>query len=284
MSRCQLPFMAVPKWFPLMIGSFLHIVVLAVEIRRFSVPRYVENGTEDSVILDCEYVYNENDIRLVVKWFFNENLEPVYQWIPELKIRHTSGILQDRLDLNFSVNTVDAYSRYRALKVLDPTTELSGKYTCLVTSLAGQDSREQNMTVYVPAKHMELTYSRTVKSINVSCQASGMFPKPKLLLYKMPPYLSSPAVVQDVRTAVSMDNVTYDVQLHRSFGYTELSIDDATTFECVVEIPGTNYNKRKSIVYYTNLSNKSYRNEAWYIRHISLMTLLTAGALSNKIL
>ncbi|XP_023224014.1 uncharacterized protein LOC111625184 [Centruroides sculpturatus] len=148
MSRCQLPFMAVPKWFPLMIGSFLHIVVLAVEIRRFSVPRYVENGTEDSVILDCEYVYNENDIRLVVKWFFNENLEPVYQWIPELKIRHTSGILQDRLDLNFSVNTVDAYSRYRALKVLDPTTELSGKYTCLVTSLAGQDSREQNMTVY----------------------------------------------------------------------------------------------------------------------------------------
>ncbi|GBN18706.1 hypothetical protein AVEN_150846-1 [Araneus ventricosus] len=119
-----------------------------VEIRRLSVPRWVENGTEKSVTLDCEYVYNENDIRLVVKWFFEENLEPVYQWIPELGVRHTSGILHGRLDLNYTVNTVDAYSRYRALKISEPSTELSGKYTCLVTSLAGQDSRAQLMTVF----------------------------------------------------------------------------------------------------------------------------------------
>ncbi|GBN18708.1 hypothetical protein AVEN_150847-1 [Araneus ventricosus] len=123
-------------------------VCFGVEIRRLSVPRWVENGTEKSVTLDCEYVYNENDIRLVVKWFFEENLEPVYQWIPELGVRHTSGILHGRLDLNYTVNTVDAYSRYRALKISEPSTELSGKYTCLVTSLAGQDSRAQLMTVF----------------------------------------------------------------------------------------------------------------------------------------
>ncbi|GBM56044.1 hypothetical protein AVEN_34741-1 [Araneus ventricosus] len=120
----------------------------SVEIRRLSVPRWIQNGTEDSVVLDCEYVYNENDLRLVVKWFFEDNLEPVYQWIPELNNRHTSGILKNRLDLDFAVNTADTYSRFRALKIQKPSTELSGKYTCLVTSLAGQDSREQVMTVF----------------------------------------------------------------------------------------------------------------------------------------
>ncbi|GFU20424.1 uncharacterized protein TNCV_2521901 [Trichonephila clavipes] len=120
----------------------------AVEIRRLSVPRWIQNGTEDFVVLDCEYVYNENDIRLVVKWFFEDYLEPVYQWIPELNNRYTSGVLRNRLDLDFAVNTKDAYSRFRALRIQKPSTELSGKYTCLVTSLAGQDSREQVMTVF----------------------------------------------------------------------------------------------------------------------------------------
>lgn len=111
-------------------------------------PRWIRNGTEESVVLDCEYTYNENDIRLVVKWFFENNLEPVYQWIPELNRRHTSGVLKDRLDMDFVVSTADAYSRFRALRIPKPSTELSGKYTCLVTSLAGQDSREQIMTVF----------------------------------------------------------------------------------------------------------------------------------------
>ena len=120
----------------------------AVEIKRLSVPRWIRNGTEESVVLDCEYIYTENDIRLVVKWFFEDNLEPVYQWIPELNRRHTSGILKDRLDMDFAVSAADAYSRFRALRIPKPSTELSGKYTCLVTSLAGQDSREQVMTVF----------------------------------------------------------------------------------------------------------------------------------------
>lgn len=108
----------------------------------------MRNGTDESVILDCEYVYTQNDIRLVVKWFFEDDSEPVYQWIPELGVRHVAGILRGKLDLKYSVNTVDAYSKYRALRIERPSTELSGKYTCLVTSLAGQDSRSQLMTVF----------------------------------------------------------------------------------------------------------------------------------------
>lgn len=100
------------------------------------------------MVLDCEYVYNENDLKLVVKWFFNDGLEPVYQWIPEMKSREAFGVLQGRLDPSFSVNSRDDYSQYRAIRILKPTMELSGRYTCVVASLAGQDARHQDMTVF----------------------------------------------------------------------------------------------------------------------------------------
>ncbi|GFY45921.1 ig-like domain-containing protein [Trichonephila inaurata madagascariensis] len=236
---------------------FFISVCFGVEIRRLSVPRWVENGTEKSVTLDCDYIYNENDIRLVVKWFFEENLEPVYQWIPELGTRHTSGILRDRLDLNYTVNTVDAYSRYRALKISQPSTELSGKYTCLVTSLAGQDSKAQLMTVFVPAQTMDVKYHTTSTNLNVSCEATGLFPRPKLKLYRILPKEKTPAIVKDVSTSIWNSRDTYNTSLYRSFEYDELSLPGTSGFECVVEIPGTNYQRKKRVAYFAGTSQVS---------------------------
>ncbi|XP_035208727.1 uncharacterized protein LOC118183330 [Stegodyphus dumicola] len=229
-------------------------VCCGVEIKRLSVPRWIENGTESSITLDCEYIYNENDIRLVVKWFFEENLEPVYQWIPELGVRHTSGILNGRLDLDYAVNTVDAYSRYRALKISQPSTELSGKYTCLVTSLAGQDSRAQLMTVFVPAQTVDVKYHSTSSHLNVSCEAKGLFPRPKLQLYRILSMDRSPAVVKDVQTSTTNSKDLYNAYLHRNFEHKELSSPGTAGFECVVEIPGTNYQMKKRVTYYAGMS------------------------------
>nr|XP_042911200.1 uncharacterized protein LOC107440475 [Parasteatoda tepidariorum] len=145
----------------LLFSEIVDIETGAAEIRRLSVPRWVENGTEHPVVLDCDYIYNENDLRLVVKWFFQDNSEPVYQWIPALNLKHTSGFLRNHLDLNFAVNTIDPYCKYRALRIVEPSIELSGKYTCVVTSLAGQDSKEQIMTVFGPRISEEM---RTVTS------------------------------------------------------------------------------------------------------------------------
>ncbi|KAG8201663.1 hypothetical protein JTE90_012729 [Oedothorax gibbosus] len=232
------------------------IVCLAVEIKRLSVPRWIENGTEASVTLDCEYVYNQNDIRLVVKWFFDDNLEPVYQWIPELGMRHTSGILHGRLDLNYSVNTVDAYSKYRALKISRPSTELSGKYTCLVTSLAGQDSRAQLMTVFVPARTLDMKFHTSHNLLNVSCEATGLFPRPKLDLYRLVPSQRTPSIVQDVQTSTSKDDEhAYNMTLQKSFDLPVLP--ETSGFECVVQIPGTNYQRRKRVAYYAGTSQVS---------------------------
>ncbi|XP_035215789.1 uncharacterized protein LOC118189316 isoform X2 [Stegodyphus dumicola] len=224
----------------------------AVEIRRLSVPRWVQNGTEDFVILDCEYSYTENDFRLVVKWFFEDNLEPVYQWIPELDRRHTSGVLHNRLDLDFAVNTVDAYSKFRALRIPKPSTELSGKYTCVVASLANQDSREQVMTVFVPANEFELGYFETsYNTVNVSCEALGVFPSPDLRLYLRPTNGSPPQLVTNVKTeSINRSSGAFDAFLHRTFKISELTVKGATVFECVLELPGTNYVKSKRIAYF----------------------------------
>nr|XP_015930092.1 uncharacterized protein LOC107456674 [Parasteatoda tepidariorum] len=208
--------------------------------------------------MDCDYSYNENDLRLVVKWFFEDSLEPIYQWIPELKLKHTSEFFKNRLDLNYSVNTMDDYSRFRALKIYRPSTELTGKYTCLVTSLAGQDSREQVMTIYVPAHEFELKYSESLSdTVNVSCEVFGVFPFPLLKLYISSSSGSAPKIVPDVEYLTLKEPQeqpgSYNVLLQRTFKATEISSKSATVFECKLELPGTNYAQSKRIAYYPGI-------------------------------
>lgn len=122
---------------------------ISVRIDRLSVPSSVENGTADSVILDCIYSYSHEDQQLVVKWFFNQDPKPIYQWIPDLKKRSYSSKSGFDGHINRSyVATHDPLTRYRALNILRPTTEMSGTYSCSVTSLQGQDTRAADMIVY----------------------------------------------------------------------------------------------------------------------------------------
>ena len=119
-----------------------------IEIRHLSVPESIENGTKRFVILDCDYSYQKQDAQLVVKWFFNDDPFPIYQWIPEHNRRSTSPRFKDRIDINYSIPNGQPLTKYRAVKLLKPTTELSGKYTCEVSSLFSQDSKEKMMLVY----------------------------------------------------------------------------------------------------------------------------------------
>ncbi|XP_037516278.1 uncharacterized protein LOC119393374 isoform X1 [Rhipicephalus sanguineus] len=261
--------------------------VRCVAIWKFSVPRWVQNGTEDPVLLDCEYVYNEHDGRLVVKWFFNDLTEPVYQWIPELNSRQTSGILTGRLDDSYTVGG-PRDSQYRALRIIRPTTEMSGLYTCVVSSMAGFDSRKQSMMVYVPAKNFTLSYVTTPAPaappaaasslgtaahalvgvpadttspgpgtspgsfsgsgtmVEVHCGALGLHPRPTLRLFSITPDMRR-TEVQRGRPRTRKTNGTYDIELSRSFSAEQLP--QSVTFECVLEIPGTDYEVRRRTVY-----------------------------------
>ena len=47
------------------------------------VPQVIQNGTLNSVILDCPYTLEEKEKdSLVLKWYLNSHTVPIYQWIP----------------------------------------------------------------------------------------------------------------------------------------------------------------------------------------------------------
>ncbi|KAL1414632.1 hypothetical protein MTO96_007274 [Rhipicephalus appendiculatus] len=191
----------------------------AVTIRRLIVPRWVRNGTETPAVLDCEYVYNENDLKLVVKWFFNDGPEPVYQWIPEMRVREAFGVLQGRLDDTFS------------------------------------DARHQDMTVFVPARSFSFNYSSPASAIDeqarsrsaestvrLLCVARGTYPRPDLKLFLIRRGARRPAGDVGIRTytTATIEDGLFDVALHADMNEGQLSTL-ADLFECVLEIPYSNY-------------------------------------------
>lgn len=78
--------------------------------------------------------------------FHNGDPHPVYQWIPALGKRHFSPKIAPYLDVKYAVE--ERLTRYRAIKLIKPTTQLSGQYTCSVSSLNGHDSASTNLIVY----------------------------------------------------------------------------------------------------------------------------------------
>ncbi|XP_022256422.1 uncharacterized protein LOC111089044 [Limulus polyphemus] len=216
--------------------------IAAVKIKRLSVPRWVKNGTDVPITLDCEYSYTHNDLRLVVKWYYNHQVKPVYQWIPVLGNRYVSGFLQGRLDDTFVADPVDSLSRYRALRIINPTTDMTGTYTCVVSSLVNQDSREQEMVVYAPANTILVNHSLTSpKELEVSCSAKGLFPRPQIGLFLSEPGNTVPRFVSGVLIDTISHEEVFDIELRKTFCIKELSTTEATIFECFIEIPGTDY-------------------------------------------
>ena len=122
-------------------------------IRELDVPSLVEYGSEN-ILLDCDFDYDENEkVQLDIKWYFNSEPTPFYQWVPEKMAR--PQIIGDKfkhhVDLDHVVHS-DSHKRHRALLLKRPTTELSGVYTCKVSSFISEDIRRKRMTVYCKLK------------------------------------------------------------------------------------------------------------------------------------
>lgn len=124
------------------------VMVETVRINELRVPKLARHGGQ-SVILDCNYTLEDsiNHDGLVVKWFFNDRPEPVYQWIPGQKKPQGLGILKDKLNLEYKI-TEDINTMHRALHILRPSAELSGEYTCVVSTFHNEDRRSKKMLVF----------------------------------------------------------------------------------------------------------------------------------------
>ncbi|XP_050034412.1 uncharacterized protein [Dermacentor andersoni] len=245
-------------WAALLVCATLLLVspvASSLHILHLSVPKWVQNGTEDSVVLDCVYNANREDEHLVIKWFLNDDPQPIYQWIPELNKRFVSSRLKDRINLDYSLTNGNSFTKFRALNLVRPTTELSGRYSCHVMSLAGQDSESKLMTVYAPPKRFDFTFERVSAHVtNLSCEADGVFPQPTLFLYQSsgrdpvsrpvasaparlaPPTPAEGAAGYHVRLTYALDSRTLDASGHVEY-----------VFECVLAIPETNFRQQRRL-------------------------------------
>ncbi|XP_075749234.1 uncharacterized protein LOC142814382 [Rhipicephalus microplus] len=239
------------------IGSAINEQITAVasslHILHLSVPKWVQNGTEDSAVLDCVYNANREDEHLVIKWFLNDDPQPIYQWIPELNKWFVSSRLKDRINLDYSLSNGNSFTKFRALNLVRPTTELSGRYSCHVMSLAGQDSESKLMTVYAPPKMFDFTYQRVSAHVtNLSCEVEGVFPQPTLFLYQSSGRdpVSRPVASAPARMAAPAQGAAgYHVCL--TYALDSRALDESGhveyVFECVLAITETNYRQQRRL-------------------------------------
>eukprot|EP00096_Caligus_rogercresseyi_P012667 TRINITY_DN5385_c0_g1_i1.p1 TRINITY_DN5385_c0_g1~~TRINITY_DN5385_c0_g1_i1.p1 ORF type:complete len:276 (+),score=48.18 TRINITY_DN5385_c0_g1_i1:295-1122(+) len=219
----------------------------SVEILSLNVPDLIEVGTRD-IELDCEYNYDEDErVQLDIKWYFENDPTPFYQWVPGQMERPQiiGDTFRDHLDLNHSVSDEDDFKRYRAILLKDPTVNLSGVYTCKVSSFLSEDIKEKEMIIYSPASSVifEQDRSRNGNQVNITCHATGIFPQPQIkLTWGSYQFDDSNALV------TQSEEGHYDIIVHRLVDHTD--IPSRTTFGCILTIPGIDYEVREESVYH----------------------------------
>ena len=108
-----------------------------MKIRELTVPSVVELGSEN-ILLDCDFDYDADEkVQLDIKWYFENEPSPFYQWVPEKMARPQiiGEKFRQHVDLDHVVTHNDSHKRHRALLLKKPTVELSGKQIVQVTQL-----------------------------------------------------------------------------------------------------------------------------------------------------
>ncbi|KAJ8730737.1 hypothetical protein PYW08_002150 [Mythimna loreyi] len=219
---------------------------IAVNIKRMDVPALVELGTE-SVILDCDYSTGETPgPGLVIKWFFNGSTGLVYQWIPPLRPQ-VIGLLKGKVDMSFKISD-EPLQAYRAIKIINPGTHLSGNYTCVVSTFIAEDSQTRSMLVYSPGNSFHFDQEKKyVFLVTLKCVAEYLYPRPVMTI------LSKGVPLERAVTDMRMDSWgMYSVET------TALVHDDDVTspweeFVCLLSLPLANYTNNRTTIYYPGL-------------------------------
>lgn len=120
-------------------------------INSINVPPLLREGEADYVILDCDYdLENISSNGLAVKWYFNDdNVE--YQWIYGNEPQADPSA--SHIDLGYKASD-DPYTMYRAMKLNNPTINLTGNYRCAVFTYQDEQIADANMIVYCKFKYI----------------------------------------------------------------------------------------------------------------------------------
>ena len=76
-----------------------------------------------------------------------------FQWLPGRPPQAIGELFENgRLDLSYEVDTQPGekkeFKKHRALKIMRPTTELTGTYRCKVSSFVDEDFMQKKMIIY----------------------------------------------------------------------------------------------------------------------------------------
>ncbi|XP_050561408.1 uncharacterized protein LOC118263654 [Spodoptera frugiperda] len=213
--------------------------VSSVRIINIRVPDVIQYGTKDSITLDCDFVTN-NVTGLVVKWFYMDKTTPVYQWIPPQKPQ-ALGILRNKVDLSYKVSH-NPYTQHRALHITSPVPELTGNYTCVVSTFLAEDEKTRPMTIFVPETKFDMIQDRLDdKYLNIICSVEGVYPKPELVILAGNRPLnakSSIKVIEGRYTALTSSVVRID------------ALPPTVEILCDMQVPLANYYSRKRDIFY----------------------------------
>lgn len=223
----------------------------AGRITNLTVPRWVQNGTEDRVLLDCEYEYNQDEEKFILKWYFNDDRHAAYQWIPNLNSRSFSNQFGRFADWEHYLKDADKFNKYRQIILKRPTTEFTGEYKCHVISKWSTDEKTAFMTVYAPAKHIKFNYNILPnKTVNVSCEVDGVFPKPEVELFYLLQDETEPREMDIDEDFFERTEDSYRIGVSALIPLSELDKENDSDFSCVVTIDPDVYQERRRILFH----------------------------------
>ena len=219
---------------------------MSVKITEVNIPSIVEVGSEN-IILNCNYHFEDDEAQqLEIKWYFNKDPSPFFQWIaglPGSKPQLIGSLFENKIDLDYMVDP-HPYTRYRAIKIKNPSIDMAGTYHCKVSTLMSEEMANAHMLVYSPVTESSFASRRLDDSkVNVTCKFSGVFPLPNVKLT----WGAFDLFADRMTAEVNPNSECYEVTIHKVLAHQELPAE--TTFGCEIEIPGTEYFVREEARY-----------------------------------
>lgn len=247
-NNLQFVWVALVFWIVSYVGATL-------TINQIKGPDSIEIGSAEDLILDCDFdATGEDDV--VLKWFFNDLNDVIYQWIAQDNHAYAMGSLKEFIDPSYKVSD-NPNSMFRALKFKEITPELSGNYSCKVDTDDEVKWLTKQVIVYSPASSFQIYLIGGDDEFQgdevVLCDVTNVFPKPDfdLLLGGENGTEELPDMFNPSREEVSNEDGSFNMSIRLPFNSSHL--DQGTTkFVCELSISGTNYTESKSVEYFVD--------------------------------
>lgn len=90
--------------------------------------------------------------------------------------------MKPHINRNYTISNNDMH-KYRALAITKPNRNMSGTYSCDISSYSSYDKKSANLQVIVPESELKVDLTKNKENeqfYDVHCTAKAVFPEPKL--------------------------------------------------------------------------------------------------------